>query len=84
MAETQQKAHEADNGQVPLEFDEEATEVEISSEVSPLADKPVKKLKIDSSFMFPIIISRKIFLLSSKLRFFPLDMFLINSSILFI
>ena len=35
MAETQQKAHEADNGQVPLEFDEEATEVEISSEVSP-------------------------------------------------
>ena len=35
MAETQQKAHEADSGQVPLEFDEEATEVEISSEVSP-------------------------------------------------
>ena len=35
MAETQQKAHEADSGQVPLEFDEEATEVEISSEDSP-------------------------------------------------
>ena len=36
MAETQQKAHEADNGQVPLEFDEEAAEVEISPEVSPV------------------------------------------------
>ena len=35
MAETQQKAHEADSGQVPLEFDEEAAEVEISSEDSP-------------------------------------------------
>ena len=41
MAETQQKAHEADSGQVPLEFDEEATEVEISSEVSPEAEGQV-------------------------------------------
>jgi len=41
MAETQQKAHEADNGQVPLEFDEEATEVEISPEVSPEAEEQV-------------------------------------------
>ena len=41
MAETQRKAHEADNGQVPLEFDEEATEVEISPEVSPEAEEQV-------------------------------------------
>jgi len=41
MAEIQQKVHEADSGQVPLEFDETAAEVEVPVESEAISDAEV-------------------------------------------
>ena len=56
----------------------------ISSAVSPFLDKSVKNLKIKSSLIFPLIILRKIDLLSSKLKFLPFEMLFIKSATFFI
>ena len=56
----------------------------ISSAVSPFLDKFIRNLKIKSSLIFPLIILRKINLLSSKVKFLPFEISFINSSIFFI
>ena len=45
MAETQQKANEVDDGQIPLEFDEAAAEVEVPLEAETISDAQVVELE---------------------------------------
>jgi len=45
MAEIQQKVHEADSGQVPLEFDETAAEVEVPVESEAISDAEIVEIE---------------------------------------
>ena len=56
----------------------------ISFAVSPFFDNEVKKLKIKLSLILPLIILRKINLLSSKVKFMPFSIFFIRFSASFI